>query len=252
MSLTDRSALPLNLFISYRRADAEWPADRLYRRLSEKLSANQIFLDRETINVGWDFRRDIVDWIEQSDAVLIMIGSQWTSLLSSDGRTPRLFLEDDTVRFEVESALEKEIPVVPILVGDTPMPDPESLPLSLQSITSRAGVQLRVTSFDADVELLLEKLELSLSRTRAAEPVITPTDTPLNHDDELVLRFLKRWPTWGFSVPRIKTFGGQHSEFGALKELNAQTLRASLDRLVASGHARTRPSKSGNTLYQAV
>jgi hypothetical protein len=47
------------------------------------------------------------------------------------------------VRVEIESALEKGIPVIPLLVRGAQMPVEENLPLSLRKPVYRNGLQIR-------------------------------------------------------------------------------------------------------------
>lgn len=54
-------------------------------------------------------------------------------------------LEDpgDYVRIEVESALERDIPVIPLLVDDANMPAADQLPPSLQRLPDLNGLRVR-------------------------------------------------------------------------------------------------------------
>ncbi len=242
----------MNLFISYRRADSEWQADRLYRALGNRIPQGQVFLDVETINVGWDFRQDIADWIEQCDAVLILIGNQWTNVRSDGASQSRLFETDDPVRFEIETALSSQVPVVPVIIDQTPMPVPTELPESLHGLLHRAGTRLGVRTFDADVEALLTSLRRSIDISSAPIPVPDPAVQPnLTDEEALALSFLKAWPTWGFTVSRVQNFGGQHAAYERLSQISKADLTEILVGLAERDLIRQRTSKRGNTLYQA-
>jgi hypothetical protein len=43
------------IFISYRREDASWPAGRMYDRLQSRFPHNEIFMDVDSIKPGIDF-----------------------------------------------------------------------------------------------------------------------------------------------------------------------------------------------------
>ena len=61
------------------------------------------------------------------DIVLTVIGPRWLSAEDSAGAR-RLDDPADFVRLEVGAALEREIPVIPVIVGGATMPTPEESP----------------------------------------------------------------------------------------------------------------------------
>jgi len=73
---------------------------------------------------------------------------------------------------EIETALEHNRPVLPILIGTTPMPDPDSLPESIRSISLQNAQSIGVSSdFDAHMEMLMPKIEgilIAMARERTA------------------------------------------------------------------------------------
>lgn len=68
---------------------------------------------------------------------------------------------------------------------------------------------------------------------------------------DLILKFLKEWPNWGFTPLRIKNWGGSQSGYGELSKLSTMEIRKLLALLQATGKVRTRVSRNGNILYQA-
>ena len=63
------------IFISYRRDDkvAAAVARSLYDRLAEHFGKEHIFMDIDTLKAG-------VDFVEQRDALIAMIGDEWQTL----------------------------------------------------------------------------------------------------------------------------------------------------------------------------
>src|SRR5437773_1319137 len=109
--------------ISYRREDSLPIAGRLYDRLQAKFGKKNVFMDFDSIPPGIDFRVHIKQTIERSNLVVAIIGPGWVGEESNGSR--RIDDENDFVRLEIAYALERGVPVIPILINDTPMPKPE-------------------------------------------------------------------------------------------------------------------------------
>lgn len=97
-------------------------------------------MDFDSISPGTDFRREIEQTIERAKIIVVVIGPHW--LGASRGRSRRIDNPADFVRLEVEYALRRDIPIVPLLVNDTPMPDPESLPAEIKDLAFRNALPL--------------------------------------------------------------------------------------------------------------
>ena len=120
-----------------------------------------MFLDIETIDPGTDFVTVLQTTLQQTAAVLVVIGPRWIALRGADGRR-RLDDEKDFVRLEVEKALGRGIPVVPVLVQGTPLPRAEELPASIAALATRQTAVLDHAEFHADAERLCDRLEAML------------------------------------------------------------------------------------------
>jgi hypothetical protein len=141
----------VKVFISYRRGDAVALAGRLYDRLEAQLGAGSVFMDQEGIPVGSDFAATIFDQIAECDAMLVLIGPQWLDLLATErGAT-------DFVVEEVARALDRKISVIPVLLGDTPMPSGSDLPDRIRALRERQALRLEPGErFSADVERMMK------------------------------------------------------------------------------------------------
>ena len=252
----------MNVFISYRREDTKWPAKLLYSTLSQRLGDQQVFLDIYSTPIGLDFREEISEWISQSDIFLALIGSRWLTASEESEQTPRLQSPNDLVRIEIESALETGIPVVPVFVDGVGIPDQSRLPDSLKELFARNGAILDYRTFETDVEKIMAAMSRVLARTEVdqSQPTVTTVDSA-NHltqtgeaavSDQaiLVLTFLERWKTWGFTPKRVVNWGGTQTGFEPLSRLSRGQVERILESLVSQGKAKTRLSRSGNTLYQ--
>src|SRR5947209_12396451 len=119
------------IFISYRREDSEHIAGRIYDRLEPCFGRDNVFLDIDTIPFGVDFREHLDQAVGRCDVLLAVIGERWLEVRFKDGpKEGQRRLDDPTdfVRIEIESALARGIPVIPVLVGTARMPDYLELP----------------------------------------------------------------------------------------------------------------------------
>lgn len=149
--------MPPRIFISYRREDAAGDAGRLADHLHRRFGRDRVFLDIDTIDPGTDFVRVLHASLQETAAVLVVIGPRWTSMRTPDG-APRLESANDFVRLEVEAALGRNIPVVPVLVQGAKMPRAEDLPRSLASLVTRHAATLDHEEFHDDAERLCDRL----------------------------------------------------------------------------------------------
>src|SRR5882724_9666747 len=126
--------------ISYRREDSLPVTGRLYDRLQMEFGKGNVFMDFDSIPYGVDFREHIKQTLAKAEVLLVMIGPKW--LGRSDGRKNRLDDPNDFVRFEIAEALRSNIPIIPVLIDQTPMPSAESLPQEIQPLSYRNGLGL--------------------------------------------------------------------------------------------------------------
>jgi hypothetical protein len=157
VSSSARPVLMPRIFISYRRDDAAGDAGRLADHLHRRFGASHVFLDIDTIDAGTDFVQVLQDSLQQTAAMLVVIGRHWTSLLGADG-VRRLDDPNDFVRREVETALGRKIPVVPVLVQGAPLPRKEDLPEALAGLVTRQAAKLDHAEFHDDCERLCDRL----------------------------------------------------------------------------------------------
>src|SRR5215475_11318758 len=120
MSGSKIQASPGSIFICYRREDSADVTGRIYDRLVDHFGREQVFMDVDAkIPVGSDFRLVINPKLEVCSIVIVVIGDAW--LAQVDGKR-RIDDENDYVRIEIESALRRKIPIIPILTRDAPHP----------------------------------------------------------------------------------------------------------------------------------
>ena len=85
-----------NIFICYRRDDAEGYAGRIFDRLNMRFP-NRIFMDVTGISPGADFTRVIQERVGACHALIAIIGKSWL-MMADEASRRRLFRDDDYVR----------------------------------------------------------------------------------------------------------------------------------------------------------
>jgi hypothetical protein len=149
------------IFISYRREDSRPYAARLYDAL-KKVSCH-VFFDIDTIGPAHRFANEIAQALDRSDACIVLIGPKWESISLPDGRR-RLDVPEDFVRREVAAALERGIPVFPVLVDGAKVPATRSLPEELRGLTEWQAITLHDDAWDYGVSRLRKALSPVVNR----------------------------------------------------------------------------------------
>jgi hypothetical protein len=160
-------AMP-RITISYRRDDSLDITGRIFDRLAGHFGREAVFRDIDSIPLGADFRRHIDRVLGESDIILAIVGPRW---IGPDNEHLRLASPADPVRLEIETALGKDKPLIPVLVSHAGMPDPDVLPDSLRDFAYRNAVQVDSgQDFDVHVSRLIRAIEghLRIDEERAA------------------------------------------------------------------------------------
>lgn len=180
------------IFISYRREDSAEYAGRVYDRLCARFGADQVFMDVNNSS-GADFGAPIGAHAPSCDAMIVVIGPSWIS--ARDGRgNLRLSDPGDLVAMEIATALRRDIPVFPVLVGKAAMPKAEELRSDLKPLARRNALTLNDEEFNGDVDQLIRTLE--------AVPGIGSKSAPGPLDSRAELR-RKLWRRLTWKAPLI-------------------------------------------------
>jgi hypothetical protein len=164
------------IVISYRRSDSDAIAGRIRDRLASHFGEESLFMDIDNIPFGTDFREHIKNALLSSDVVIVVVGPKW--LGPPDSEHWRIKDESDPVRIEVETALQKNIPVVPVLVNNATMPRPEDLPESLKDFAFRNAAEVETgRDFHAHMERLIRSLERIVPAPRPAAAAAAAANT---------------------------------------------------------------------------
>src|SRR5262249_27976824 len=155
--------MAIKIFISYRRDDSAGHAGRIHDRLEHEFGRDLLFMDVDAIPLGVNFIRVLREEVAKCDALLVVIGPNWLDARDEAGVRP-LDNPNDFVRLEIAAALQREIPVIPILLDGAKVPRPNQLPKNLQELALRNGLEVRHASFRRDMDKLVLGLKSPLGQ----------------------------------------------------------------------------------------
>jgi peptidylprolyl isomerase len=149
------------VFLCYRREDSGAHAGRVKDWLERDFGADVLFMDVDNIPMGRNFVKVLREEVAKCEVLLAFIGQDWLDVRDEDGNR-RLDNPHDFVRIEIAAALQRDIPVVPILLDGAKIPSANRLPKDLEELSFRNGIDLRLSSFRSDVGRLREGLKKEL------------------------------------------------------------------------------------------
>jgi hypothetical protein len=150
------------VFLCYRREDSGGYAGRIQDQLAQAFGSDVLFMDVDATPLGVNFIRVLHNEIAKCDVLLAVIGRNWLDARDEDGNR-RLENPNDFVRVEIGAALQRNIPVVPILLDGARIPDVRQLPKELEELSFRNGIDVRLASFHNDVSRLIQGLNAQLN-----------------------------------------------------------------------------------------
>jgi hypothetical protein len=147
------------IFISYRREDAPADARGLCERLSRVYGASNVFMDVDRLTAGQRFEQELDRALGKCDVLIAVIGSRWMALLDEYAQQGRR----DYVREEIAAALQREMVVVPVLVGreaSVPtLPLAPNLPENIRDLVAFQKVSVTHETFRRDTDELVAALK---------------------------------------------------------------------------------------------
>lgn len=156
------------LFLCYRRDDSAHFAGRVQDRLGSEFGRDLLFMDVDTIPLGLNFSKVLREEVAKCRVLLAMIGPNWLDAVDKDGNR-RLDDPNDFVRIEIAAALQRDIPVIPILLDGARVPKADELPKDLGELSMRNGLDVRHASFHDDIDRLVRNLKGQLGGLDAEE-----------------------------------------------------------------------------------
>jgi hypothetical protein len=168
------------IFVSYRRSDAQGHAGRLRDRLIAEFGEDTIFYDQHSTNPGelWAERIDLA--VREARILLAVIARDWLDTKDQAGLR-RLDEPGDVVRRELTLAFELQKTVIPILIDDARTPPSECLPEGLRGLggpIQHLVLSSQQTRYDVAVRdligLIRKELRLTIPRPCPDDPNMLP------------------------------------------------------------------------------
>ena len=133
-------------------------------------------MDIESIPIGGSVRQRISNAIDSAAVVLVLIGPDWS--------LERLSNSEDWVRIEIASALEKQVPIIPIRLQRAEMPEASQLPEELAGLVDANAGDIEHSSWRRDLPPIVDAIRRELSdadhQSERDEPESTTGDRRTN------------------------------------------------------------------------
>ena len=147
--------MAVGIFLSYRR-HASNMGTAAYAELAARFGRQNVFKDVESIAGGTDYVTAIEQALASCDVLIAMIDSHWA--VDAAGHN-RLADPDDWVRREVETALARQMPLIPFLLEGAAGPDLSVLPPTMALLDRAQTVPLRAGAWAHDMAALCNLIE---------------------------------------------------------------------------------------------
>lgn len=183
------------IFLSYRRTDSP-QACRVYDWLAQRFGEDAVFMDVSSIPFAINYLDYIKQSIAESKIMIALIGAGWLA---------RVQEADDPVRTEIELALANQVPILPVMIGNTPVPAPDDLPESIAALAYQNVTWVGVSQdFHTHMQMLLPKIEAILGKLATQSKVMADARI-IEVSCEVICRFLAHrivpeWPGLDFRV----------------------------------------------------
>jgi MoxR-like ATPase len=148
-----------HIFLSYRRLDTDGHTGWLYDSLCNYFEKDQIFMDIDSIKGGDDFVTTIENALASCRVLIAVIGRQWNIEV---GGKRILDNPKDFVRIEIARALARNIKVIPLLVGEAPIPLDDELPTLLKPLLGKQIMKINSKNWKSDVNHLVAVIKEEL------------------------------------------------------------------------------------------
>ena len=156
------------IFLNYRSDDEPYGVRLLDRELSARFGDDVVFLASKSIELGDDWERRMFDAIDESAAVLVVIGRNWLDAKDKSGL--RWWADpDDFVPREIRVPLDRGKKVVPVRL-DVPRLRADQLPAELRDLAGRQDIVIGFRKAKVDIDELATKLRRQIPSLREAAP----------------------------------------------------------------------------------
>jgi tetratricopeptide (TPR) repeat protein len=141
------------IFIGYRRDDGGH-ARAIYQYLQLWFDKQDVFLDHENLDSGETFKPALAEAIEASQVFLAVIGQHWYA----EKNRARLAEAADITRGELRCALQKGVPIIPILCGGATVPPKAELSTDIAALCHGNAHPLPESEYASGLTRLIDQL----------------------------------------------------------------------------------------------
>jgi hypothetical protein len=205
------------VFLCYRRDDSAAFTGRVQDRVEQEFGRDLLFMDVDAIPLGVNFVTALHEAVAECEVLLAVIGPNWVEARDDTGAR-RLDDPNDFVRIEIGAALQRSIPVIPILLDGAKVPKANQLPEELKELPMRNWLEVDHASFHSDLDKLVRGLKAKLRGTaadRAAHQFVQRGAPRRTQSEQEPQQPVKPWllPTMGAIAASLPAAGFTFLEF---------------------------------------
>ncbi|GAA3888644.1 hypothetical protein GCM10022243_61910 [Saccharothrix violaceirubra] len=141
-------------FVNYRSGPHAEAVAAIAESLRRHFGADRVFVDHQ-MRKGSRYPDELRAALRDAEVVVAVVHQDWVARFGN---------EVDWVLWELREALDLGIPVVPVLLGDTPPPTSAELPAEIGEFAHRQASRLRAVSLTEDMASLLHELEKHITQ----------------------------------------------------------------------------------------
>ena len=176
------------IVLSYRRNDQPIAVAWIHEHLANHYGSDQVFIDVADMVPGKNFRQHLSEVLGQADVLIVVIGSKWLEA-DANGDSRLVADPDDHVRFEIQTALERDMIIIPLLLDGAKMPRAAVLPADFASFALLHAAELQTRETKLHVYRLMTNIERLIDER-------TPTAGMTVDDGRLVAQATLGFPAW--------------------------------------------------------
>jgi hypothetical protein len=150
------------VFINYRSADQPLAAAAIHDALTMRFGADRVFRDCTSMRAGQHYPTVIRAALESATVLVAVVGPRWLALTERETARRLIDRDGDWVRLEIASALRRRIPVIPVMLKDTPDDAkrliPSELPEDIRQFAKLQTFEFSQRRFREDLDRLAHRL----------------------------------------------------------------------------------------------
>ena len=160
----------IDILVDYRTADARYCAAATSKLLADRFERERIFLDNQSMRPGAKYPAELRTALESMRVLLVLIGPRWMSPYPRNNRLLPIERGGDWVRREIRRALQRAVPIVPILLDGVSLPDPGRLPQDVRGLVHHQTIAIDHRHLRRGVDALGDRLAELLPKRVARRP----------------------------------------------------------------------------------